>query len=67
MNLNTFAFRGGAGVDFFVTDPLAVNAEAAWKSNSGDGEITVGGTPVLRGAFDASAAQVMLGLRWYFE
>ncbi|MDT7043669.1 outer membrane beta-barrel protein [Candidatus Nitronereus thalassa] len=64
---NTFAFRGGAGVDFFVADNLAINAEAAWKSNSGDGEITVGGTPVLQGDFDASAVQVLVGLRWFFE
>ena len=64
---NTFAFRGGVGTDFFVTDQLAINAEAAWKSNSGEGKITVGGTPVLQGNFDASAAQVMLGLRWFFE
>ncbi len=64
---NTFGFRGGAGVDFFVTDSLAINAEAAWKSNSGDGKITVGGTTVLQGNFDASAVQVLLGLRWFFE
>ena len=64
---NTFAFRGGGGLDYFVTENLAINAEAAWKLNSGDGQITVGGTPVLQGTFDASVAQVLVGLRWFFE
>jgi len=64
---NTFAFKSGVGVDYFLTDNLAINAEGAWKYNSGDGKLTVGGTTVFSGDFNASVAQVILGLRWYFR
>jgi len=64
---NTFAFKGGIGTDIFITDNLAINAEGAWKLNSGDGKITVGGATVSQGDFEASVAQVILGVRWFFD
>jgi opacity protein-like surface antigen len=56
---NTFAFRIGAGTDYFVTPHLALNAEVAWKMNKGD----VGGTTGTD--YDASSMLLLFGVRYH--
>ena len=40
---NTFALKGGGEIDLFITKDLALNAEAAWKRNSGNSQLFIGG------------------------
>jgi opacity protein-like surface antigen len=53
---NTFAFRIGAGADYFITPKLALNSELAWKMNKGD---------VAGSDYDASSMLFLLGLRFH--
>lgn len=41
---DTLAVRVGGGVDYFVTNALALNAELGWKLNSGEAEDSIGDT-----------------------
>lgn len=59
---NTFAFRLAGGLDFPITQNLALNTEVAWKRNRGGSEIN--GQDA--GAFDASSASLLVGLRLSF-
>jgi len=58
---NTFAFRLGAGIDYMLTDRLALNTEMAWKRNRGTVEF-VG----AESAWDASSLNFLFGVRYKF-
>jgi opacity protein-like surface antigen len=62
----TIAFKVGAGVDFFITEALALNAEIGWKMNEGDVDIKAAGTTVASDDFQGSVFQFLLGLRYFF-
>ena len=67
---NTFAFKVGAGADYFITQNWAFNTELGWKLNKGDikGTIFSGVTPTLsdKDDFNASAFSALFGIRYYF-
>jgi hypothetical protein len=58
---STFAFRVAAGLDFPITSYLAVNAEVAWKKDSGNFERSG-----VENNFNASPLMFLLGLRAHF-
>ena len=58
---NTFAFRIGAGTDYFLTPHLALNTELAWKMN--DGDFTVPGAGSAD--FNASSMMFLFGVRYH--
>ena len=58
---STFAFRVAGGLDFPITSNLAVNAELAWKTDSGT--FKTGG---LERDFNASPLMFLFGLRVHF-
>jgi hypothetical protein len=62
---NTFALRVAGGFDFPITSNLAVNAEMAWKKDSGtfDRNALTGG---LTSDFNASSLMFLFGLRFHF-
>ena len=64
---NTVGAKVAIGGDYFFTPNLSFNAEGSWKLNSGDADFNVGGTTVATTNLNASVAQVMVGLRWYFR
>jgi outer membrane protein len=57
---NTFAFRIGAGTDYFLTPKLALNTELAWKRNAGDVTVAGGQTD-----FNASSILFLFGVRYH--
>ncbi|HEY5647954.1 MAG TPA: outer membrane beta-barrel protein [Nitrospiria bacterium] len=64
---NTFAVKVGGGVDFAISDTLALNGELAWKLNSGGGdvEVTAPGIPTFSDTIDSnlSAISITVGVR----
>jgi opacity protein-like surface antigen len=58
---STFAFRVAGGLDFPITQNLAVNGEVAWKKDSGTFES--GG---VQRNFNASPLMFLFGLRVHF-
>jgi hypothetical protein len=66
---NTFAFKGGVGIDYFVTPNLVYNGELDLKMNDGTSDIT-GNVPGLssRTSADNSACVLSLifGVRYYY-
>ena len=61
----TFALRVAGGFDFPITSNLAVNAEMAWKKDSGSFDRTAA-TGGLTGDFNASSLMFLFGLRFHF-
>ncbi|HKN87594.1 MAG TPA: outer membrane beta-barrel protein [Nitrospiraceae bacterium] len=60
---NTFAFRLAGGVDYPLSDKLALNTEVAWKRNRGGIEQN----DVDAGPFDASSINVLFGVKYTFR
>ena len=60
---NTFAFRLAGGVDYPLSDKLALNTEVAWKRNRGGLEAN----GVDAGPFDASSINVLFGVKYTFR
>ena len=58
---STFAFRVAGGLDFPITSYLAVNAEVAWKTDSGNFEISG-----VENNFNASPLMFLFGVRVHF-
>jgi len=58
---STFAFRVAGGLDFPITSYLAVNGEVAWKTDSGNFEISG-----VENNFNASPLMFLFGLRVHF-
>jgi opacity protein-like surface antigen len=58
---NTFAFRIGAGTDYFITPKLALNTELAWKMNKGDVSSPLAGSA----DYDASSMLFLFGVRYH--
>lgn len=58
--------KAGGGVDYFVTEGLALNTEIAWKSNEGNADIRRGGTEQTE-QFTANKITFLIGLRYYFS
>lgn len=63
---NSLALKFGIGADWFITDHIAINTEAAWKYNNPDIKGKVAGSTVASGNENLSTVQVMAGLRFYF-
>ncbi|RMH36931.1 MAG: hypothetical protein D6690_04605 [Nitrospirae bacterium] len=61
----SFAFKGGAGIDLFLTDHLALNVEAAWKLNEGAPKFKAGTLSAIQN-FDANTVDLLAGLRFIF-
>lgn len=59
---NTLALRLAGGMDFPITQNLALNTELAWKRNHGSYELN----GVNGGTFDASALNFLVGVRMTF-
>lgn len=60
---NTVAVKVGGGVDVELSDSFAVNAEVAWKLNSGELQ---GSAPDAVSDAKANGATATIGIRWYF-
>jgi len=60
---NTFAFRLAGGVDYPLSDKLALNTEVAWKRNRGGLE----SNGVDAGPFDASSINILFGVKYTFR
>lgn len=60
---NTFAFRLAGGVDYPLSDKLALNTEVAWKRNRGGLERN----DVDAGPFDASSINILFGVKYTFR
>ncbi|PJA78178.1 MAG: hypothetical protein CO149_05445 [Nitrospirae bacterium CG_4_9_14_3_um_filter_51_5] len=63
---NSLALKFGIGADWFITDHIALNTEAAWKLNKPDLKGSLAGTTVASGDGNFSVFQVLAGLRFYF-
>lgn len=63
---NSLALKFGIGADWFITDHIAINTEAAWKLNKPDLKGSLAGTTVASGDGNFSVVQVLAGLRFYF-
>lgn len=64
---NSLALKFGIGADWFITDHIALNTEAAWKLNRPDLKGSVAGSSTIgSGHANASVVQAMVGLRYYF-
>jgi opacity protein-like surface antigen len=63
---NSLALKFGLGADWFITDHIAINTEAAWKLNNPDFKGSLAGTTLGSGNMDISVVQVLAGLRLYF-
>jgi len=60
---NTFAFRMAGGIDYPLSDRLALNTELAWKRNRGGLEVN----NVDAGSFDASSINFLFGVKYIFR
>ena len=60
---NTFAFRLAGGIDYPLSDRMALNTEVAWKRNRGG--IDLAGTDA--GPFDASSINLLFGVKYIFR
>lgn len=63
---DSFAFKVGLGLDWFVSDRIALNGEAGWKLNKGDAAETLDGIKVSSGDFNGSSIALRLGVRVFF-
>ena len=63
---NSLAVKVGLGADWFITDHIALNTEAAWKYNNADLKIKAAGSTFEIDDTNLSTVQVMAGLRFYF-
>lgn len=64
---NAFAFKGGVGTDFFLTENLALNLESSWKLNEFNATVNGGGIAINVEDLAGSVVQVLFGFRWYFD
>jgi opacity protein-like surface antigen len=68
---NNFGVKVGGGIDYFITQNLALNSEVGWKYNRGDVRIAgndsfpdpVNGSDRM----NASAVSVLFGVRYFFS
>ncbi len=58
----SLAVRVGAGIDHWVSDAVAINAEFNWTLNSSEGRVDDGSGPV-EGDFKGNVLTVLIGLR----
>ncbi|MGQ9653435.1 MAG: outer membrane beta-barrel protein [Thermodesulfobacteriota bacterium] len=63
---DSLAVKAGLGLDWFVSDRVALNGEAAWKLNKGDAAETLDGVAVNSGDFNGSSFALRLGVRVFF-
>lgn len=63
---NSLAVKVGIGADWFITDHIAINTEAAWKLNKADWKASLTGTTLASDNANLSVVQVLAGLRFYF-
>ena len=63
---NTFAFKVGAGADYFFTQNWAFNTELGWKLNNGDAKVKFAGDTLGKDDYKASAFSALFGIRYYF-
>jgi hypothetical protein len=61
----TVAVKAGIGADYFLTQNMALNAEAGWKYNSGEANVCIPGN-CARLDWRASSFSVLLGFRYFF-
>jgi opacity protein-like surface antigen len=66
---NSFGIKAGGGIDYFLTENLALNTEVGWKFNRGT--LRIGATD-SRGQgwtgnnhFNADTVSVVFGVRYY--
>jgi hypothetical protein len=62
---NTYVLKAGAGVDAFLTDCLALNAELGWRYNEAEGREFLNGVRVSSGDFNASVIAILVGFHYY--
>lgn len=63
---DSLAVKAGLGLDWFVSDRVALNGEAAWILNKGDATETFDGVAVSSGDFNGSSISLRLGVRVFF-
>lgn len=63
---NSLALKFGIGADWFITDHIAINTEAAWKLNEPNWKANLTGTTIASDDANISVVQVLAGLRFYF-
>lgn len=63
---DSLAVKVGLGLDWFVSDRIALNGEAGWKFNKGDAAETLDGIKVSSGDFNGSSIALRLGVRVFF-
>ncbi len=65
---NSFALKVGGGIDYYISEALALNTEIAWKMNAGDAELCVEGSGCPGTVdFDANVFMILFGIRYYFD
>ncbi len=63
---DAMALKAGLGLDWFVSDRIALNGELGWKLNKGDAAETLDGVKVSSGDFNGSSIALRLGVRLFF-
>lgn len=63
---DSLAVKVGLGIDWLVSERVALNGEAAWKLNQGDVAETLDGVEVSSGDFNGSSIALRLGVRVFF-
>lgn len=64
---NTLALKIGGGLDYFINPNFSLNAEAAWKLNSGKMTVSVAGVGSEQDDYHSDVFTLLFGLRYYFR